>query len=229
MKEEVKRNSKIKAVVFDIGGVLYLPNFKIRILEKIYLLKNSPIKKESMIHQTLANKFNFSLDSWINSINLTYSKSIEGQISREETLEILSKNLKISKRKLKKIIHKVYRRNFKFNKFLFKEAFKLKRLGYKIGILSDQWYLSSDILAPKKFFKNFDVNIISCNVGMRKPQKEIYKLLIKKLNLNPEEILFIDDKDWNLKPAQNLKMKTILFRNNNQLFSENLWKRLFMK
>ena len=43
---------------------------------------------------------------------------------------------------------------------------------------------------------------------MRKPEIEIYKYVIKKLKVNPENILFIDDLGINLKPAKIIGMKT---------------------
>ena len=43
---------------------------------------------------------------------------------------------------------------------------------------------------------------------MRKPEIEIYKYVIDKLNVAPENILFIDDLGINLKPAKDLGIHT---------------------
>jgi HAD superfamily hydrolase (TIGR01509 family) len=64
-------------------------------------------------------------------------------------------------------------------------------------------------------------------VGCRKPDPKIYKIAIKKSESNPEEILFIDNQEWNIPSAKKLGMKTIHFQDNKQLFQEKLWKKLF--
>ncbi|GEM_PF-1344947 len=48
----------------------------------------------------------------------------------------------------------------------------------------------------------------------RKPEVKFYKIVLKKLQINPEECIMIDDKEQNLKPARKLGMKTILFKGN---------------
>jgi epoxide hydrolase-like predicted phosphatase len=208
-KEEIKR--KVKFVIFDVGGVLALTNYA-----------PHPIKGHMVpgVHHYMAKKLKIDLDSWFDSIDTAYAKSIEGKMPREKVLKIISKNLGISKEKLVKLSHKSYKKNFKDNRKLYSIAYKLKKKGYKIGILSDQWYLSQDILMSKKKVKGFNPVIVSCEVGLRKPNPKIYKLLIKRCKCMAKDILFIDNRDWNLKPAKKLGMKTILFKNNKQLIKE---------
>jgi len=209
-----RRKTKIKAIIFDIGGVLqlgkYFPHPK-----KGHLILG--------VHHFISKKLKISLDQYFDAIDTTYAKSIEGKISEKETLEKMAKNLKISVKKLRKIFLKAYRKNFKFNKQLFKQALKLKKRGYKITILSDQWYLSKEALVNSKLKKNFHLIIISCDVGIRKPNPEIYRLIPQKLKISLKNCLFIDQ-EWNIKPAKKLGMKTILFKNNKQtiLDLENL-------
>jgi len=52
---------------------------------------------------------------------------------------------------------------------------------------------------------------------VRKPNPGIYKLLLKKLRLPAKKVLFIDNREWNLRPARELGIKTILFESNRQL------------
>ncbi|NTU69886.1 HAD family phosphatase, partial [bacterium] len=44
--------------------------------------------------------------------------------------------------------------------------------------------------------------------------------VIKKLNINPEETIFIDDREKNVKVAQSLGIKGIIFKNKNQLIKD---------
>ncbi|MEQ8414061.1 MAG: HAD family phosphatase [Imperialibacter sp.] len=45
---------------------------------------------------------------------------------------------------------------------------------------------------------------------MRKPETEIYQTVLGENNLNPREVLFLDDKEENLKGAEKLKIQTFL-------------------
>ena len=208
----------VKAIVFDVGGVLASG-------------KNSKVTKGKMlpsgVHLDIAKKLNVSIDQYIDSIETNYALAIEGKISREKVISIFSKNLKTSPKRLEKLYIKYYRKYLKQNKQLFKQAFKLKKQGYEIAVLSDQWPLSKEALMPTKYYKNFDVKIVSCEVGIRKPNPKIYKILFKKLNLSPKQTLFIDNQKWNINPAKKLGMKTILFKDNKQLFQNKTWKGLF--
>src|SRR3989339_1932197 len=208
------KKRQIKAILFDVGGVLALG-------------ENSRLENgkfiPSGVHLNMAKKLNISIDQYIDSIDTAYVSAITGKLSKKEVIETLSKNFKIPSKKLKKLYLDSYKKNFKQNKELFKELFKLKKQGYKIAILSDQWFLSKEALMPDKFYQNFDEVIVSCDVGIRKPNKEIYQLAVKRLNLSPHEILFVDNQKWNILPAKKLGMDTILFKSNKQLFSEERW------
>lgn len=224
-----RKEVKIKAIIFDIGGVLQLPKYLVKLIQDTHLA-GVPMHcghRNKSVHEYLANKFKVLLDQWFDSIDSTYAKSIEGKFSEEKVIKSISENLKINPKKLRKFTIKAYKNNFKLNKQLLKQSLKLKKKGYKIAILSDQWHLSKLALMPKRLTKHFSPVVVSCDVGLRKPNPEIYKLTLKKLKLKPSETLFIDNQEWNIRPAKKLGMKAILFKSNEQLFQEKLWKSLF--
>jgi len=66
----------------------------------------------------------------------------------------------------------------------------------------------------------FETIISSGEVGVKKPDPKIYKIIIDKLNLPPEKLLFIDDTEITLPPAQEFGMKTVLFRGQEALEQE---------
>src|SRR3989338_4665447 len=216
-KQSIKKN-RIKAILFDVGGVLALG-------------ENSKWKNGNFIpsgvHLNMAKKLKISIDQYLDSIDTAYVSAITGKLSKKEVLETLSKNFGIGSKKLRKLYLNSYKENFKQNKELFNEMFKLKKQGYMVAVLSDQWFLSKEALMPHKFYKNFDEVIVSCDVGIRKPNQKIYQLAVKKLNFSPKEILFIDNQKWNISPAKKLGMKTILFKSNKQLFSDDEWRNLW--
>jgi putative hydrolase of the HAD superfamily len=55
----------------------------------------------------------------------------------------------------------------------------------------------------------FDVVIESSQVGVRKPDPAIYELVCERLDVLPEEAVFLDDLGVNLKPARAMGMTTI--------------------
>mgnify|MGYP001612345401 FL=1 len=85
---------------------------------------------------------------------------------------------------------------------------------YKIALLSNnnREYCEEYLFKPG-IDKIFNVLVISYQVGYRKPSPEIYQILIKKLELKPEEILFIDDDPTKLPVAQNQGMETLVYKN----------------
>ena len=201
---------KIKALIFDIGGVLQLTE---------YVYPNRK-KMASGVHDIIVKKLKISLDEYLDAIDTAYVKSITGEISEKEADSILAKNLKITPKKLEKLYMEAFKKIFSFNKELFKYAVEKKKQGYKIAILSDQWWLSKKALITKEFYKHFNPVIVSTDVKLRKPNPEIYKLTLKKLKLKPSETIFIDNQKWNTKPAEKLGMKAVLFKNNKQTIKD---------
>ncbi|MBI3190971.1 HAD family phosphatase [archaeon] len=120
----------------------------------------------------------------------------------------------------KDIDYKIYRKitlsQYKPNRAVINIVKRLKK-HYKITLLANQTPILDKIDSKYKLYKDFDFNLSSHIVKMQKPYKNIYRLLVKKSKCRPEEILFIDDKNRNLKPAKELGINTILFKNATQL------------
>jgi putative hydrolase of the HAD superfamily len=215
------KKEEIKALILDIGGVLQISKQQERIIKDKNLKKSQNCNHmHKGVHEYISEKLKISLDQYFDSIDTFYAKSITGEISKKEVLNKIAKNLKISTKKLKKLFISAYKKNFKFNKQLFKQILRFKKKGYKIAILSDQWHLSKEALVTKKLIKNFNPILISCDSGMRKPNPKFYRLILKKMNLPAKNTIFIDNQEWNIKPAKKIGMNTILFKNNKQAFKQ---------
>lgn len=78
---------------------------------------------------------------------------------------------------------------------------ELKAAGYKLFVLSNMSKEYIDFLREMDLFKYFDGQIISCEVSLIKPEKEIYELLLERYNLEPEQTIFIDDRKQNVDAA----------------------------
>jgi putative hydrolase of the HAD superfamily len=66
----------------------------------------------------------------------------------------------------------------------------------------------------------FDYVIESAKIGLRKPDPRIYRLMTEKLDVAPNDCVFLDDLGVNLKPAREMGMKTIKVVNASQAISE---------
>jgi putative hydrolase of the HAD superfamily len=202
---------KIRGIVFDVGGVLAG--------EGMYSYTDRGHHALG-VHESVAKKLKIPLDKWFDAIDTPYAKSIEGKIKGNKVIRIISRNINVPSKKLSWLLIKTYKDVLKDNKELYKVAYKIRKNGYKTGILSDQWYISKKALIHKNVKKRFDSVVISYEVGVRKPNMKIYKILCRRIRLKPSEILFIDNKEENLKPARKLGMKTILFENTKQCIGE---------
>jgi len=66
----------------------------------------------------------------------------------------------------------------------------------------------------------FPTFFTSCWLGVRKPTHEIYARALGMTQADPSRTLFIDDRVQNLRPAEALGMRTIHFRDAEQLRTE---------
>jgi len=83
----------------------------------------------------------------------------------------------------------------------------LKKKGYKLYFLSNfPMDIFEEVTSGYYFFKYFDGGVISSHAKFSKPDSRIYKILIEKYSLIPEECLFIDDLEINVKAAKTAGM-----------------------
>lgn len=85
---------------------------------------------------------------------------------------------------------------------------------YKIALLSN-FTNGIEIFLRDVFniYHLFDLVVSSYNVKIKKPDPCIYKHTVEKLNILPEEAVFIDDLEENVKIAKEFGMKGIIFKN----------------
>jgi epoxide hydrolase-like predicted phosphatase len=91
---------------------------------------------------------------------------------------------------------------------------QLKNKGYKTALLSNgnTAYFDRIVYPTYPEFKNlFGEIIISSDVGIVKPDKEIYLYALEKINSKPEESLFIDDNQTNIDGAVSVGINGYLY------------------
>ncbi|MFH1182445.1 MAG: HAD family phosphatase [Candidatus Woesearchaeota archaeon] len=181
----------IKAVIFDLGSVYFINGTKklIETISKKYFV--FPAEVANIIDGGIGAKYRASEIG-----DKEFWNYVKSQLPLKETTD-----------KLKQILFEGYGP-------IEGTISLVNRLGkkYRVAFLSDNVKERADYLEENFHFRqNFETGIFSHQVGVRKPDKRIYDAVLKKLNLNPEECVFIDDKESSLKPALELGMKTILF------------------
>ena len=80
---------------------------------------------------------------------------------------------------------------------------------------------SSTITALKNSVaKFFQVFFSSCFVGLRKPEREIYRLALETTQFSPGQCCFLDDRSLNLECAAQMGMHTIQVQSLQQMKGE---------
>jgi putative hydrolase of the HAD superfamily len=57
----------------------------------------------------------------------------------------------------------------------------------------------------------FDAVVVSCEVGLAKPDPAIYELTLRRLGTAPEDTLFVDDRVVNTQAAESVGIRTLTF------------------
>lgn len=91
----------------------------------------------------------------------------------------------------------------------------LKMAGYKLYILSNwgKWHFEELQKRNefREFLQYFDGGIVSYQVGLKKPDRKIYEILIDKYNINPSSAVFYDDKPENIQAAKEVGLNAVVF------------------
>ena len=85
---------------------------------------------------------------------------------------------------------------------------ELKKRGFKLYFLSNfPLDFFEEVKKEYEFFRYFDGGIISAEVNHSKPDIKIYKILLDKYSLHPEECFYIDDMEINVRAASSAGIK----------------------
>jgi putative hydrolase of the HAD superfamily len=84
----------------------------------------------------------------------------------------------------------------------------VRQRGFKTAILSNMGdNVHARMMDKFQWLDRFDVLVWSYLLGIAKPDEAIYRHVLKELAVEPEEALFIDDKQPNIEAARALGMK----------------------
>lgn len=96
----------------------------------------------------------------------------------------------------------------------------LQSQGYQTAMLSDVTQYQAEIIRKMGYYDLFNPVLLSYEIGVKKPNPEVFQILLKKLQKPPSSVLFIDDRIENVEAARNQGIDAIHFVNPKQLVKE---------
>ena len=167
----------IRNIIFDLGNVIIKYNQK-QIIDN-FTNKEDEIK---YIYDEI-----FNVPEWT-LMDL-------GEITNNQAIEIINKRNEFKYEKLTQVFLQEWYKKQPINKDIVEIAKALKKNGYKLFVLSNMANLTYEYFKDEDFFSLCTGIVISAQEHVKKPDEKIYRLLLDRYTLNPEECLFIDDDD----------------------------------
>lgn len=175
---------KIKAVIFDLFGTL-IDSFNGQEYKQILSEMASSLSlPEDSFYDLWTNSFNQRALGVFKTIEESF-KFISNQLNKPVNVEGIEQAVQIRLNYSKRTM---VPRNDAITTIT-----QLKSLGFKIGLISDCTYEIPLIWDKTSFSQHFDSVIFSCNVGIKKPDPEIYHLACRGLKVKPKNCLYIGD------------------------------------
>jgi HAD superfamily hydrolase (TIGR01509 family) len=185
----------IKAICFDLDGVYFLngkSNFIKSIVElgvpedeaKRVFLKSDQMNKQYKLGTMSDNEFwSWSLKEW----NLT--------LTVKEITDLLVKG-------------------YETNKPAVEYVKKVRAAGYKTLICTNNFPARINGLQKRfGFLDDFDIAVLSYEVGVCKPNKGIFEQLVKNSGVKSSEIVYSDDDETAVQSASEIGISTFLYTN----------------
>ena len=188
--------TKIRALILDYGGVISEPQASKNVNNILEILN---LEFQDFHEMYLKQRENYD----------------NGQISGEEYwISILQHfNLNQNGSEINRLIQEDVKSWTKINDHMIQFIKKSRCKIHKLAILSN---MTKDSLAYIRthfqWLELFDVSIYSCELGINKPDKNIYEACLHKLAVLPNECLFVDDSVENVNGAIQIGMRAIHYK-----------------
>ncbi|KAL7266563.1 Bifunctional epoxide hydrolase 2 [Rhizina undulata] len=208
---------KIKAIIFDVGGVCVLsPMLAIAKYERTHCLPSGYInyaiagtapsgawhkleRGEIPMDTAFFNSFTSDLSNYKlwTSFHIAQSLPAPAQIPEINGEELFCNMMAKSRT---------------FDPYVLPAIHALRKNGgYKLAALTNDYAYPPDhpYSDNSRLKELFDVFVSSSSEGMRKPEERFYRLALQRLGVSAKEVVFLDDIGANLKPAKEIGMRTI--------------------
>ncbi len=178
----------IKAIVFDMGGVY---------VNDVYPL----------VMGHVAETFHTSVSA-LEVVNKKRFEQLQrGEITTMQCFAPLQDvfGVRIPEDELTDLLKRPYKDVYEVNEQIRHLMLSLKST-YKIVLLSNTEKDIAKINRDNHLFDVFDAVILSCEIGMRKPSREIFEYLMKKMDMPASALFFVDDLIENIAGADRVRI-----------------------
>ena len=185
----------LQAVIFDWGGVVEGRPER----QDILTLERQLGLEPDMLREILGGQ--------------PWRKLAEGAITGEEYLARIAPQLGLPDGETVLAILKGLYANMSLHSEVI-QAVRALRDRYRIALLSNAFINQREVILDYHDFdvkKEFDVYVNSAEVGMAKPDPEIYHLTLERLGVAPEQAVFLDDTLRNIDAARELGIYALQF------------------
>ena len=207
----------MKNVIFDFIGIIADVNY-------VKLALDLPItQKVSAFRIFLSMKKNPALKSAFNC----YQKGlIDSYQLYMEAKKVCPNSAYVVPELLKRLPNYI-----KVNENVISMATKLRKNGIRTFIMSNAIPETEAVMKKYDLSSAFEQVFLSNQLGMKKPEEEMFAHALENYNLNPEETILIDDTKKNLISAQRVGIRPICCKNTTQVCDtiKKLFKPLFPK
>lgn len=189
----------MKAILFDIGGVVVAAGLE-RYLERAQKLFGASEALQREVVGRVRELETGKLTSWEfwDGIGQSLLASGQGRRPRARHSVNLWRNLMLD--------------SLVPNRPLLWLCQAMASNGIIVGAVSNTIQDHADILYERGLYAPFDPCVLSCRVGLRKPDPEIFRLACRLARVSPYDCMIIDDNADNLPAAASLGMVTHHYR-----------------
>lgn len=187
---------KIKAVIFDWGGVCCSGG-------------------EPFALKAFREKINMTPDEIEEATRHIHDDYYRGKFSRDEFWTRILAHFRVpaDKHINPALLSDAYLNSYTLYPEVLEEAKKLRAV-CRVGLLSNLTPEMRDhIRSAHQTEQYFDAQVYSCDAGVQsvKPDAKIYEAIAEKIGAPFHELLFIDDKEKNIRAGERMGMEVMLF------------------
>lgn len=189
-----------KAIIFDMYETL-ITHYDCQLYFGAEMAADAGVTREEFFHVWRNDEY-----EWMRTV---------GKMTLEELLEMTLKDVGnysqelVEKLATKRVATKVECFNH-LHPQIIPMLKRLKEDGYKIGLISNCYFEEAKVIRNSEIFPYFDTVCLSCELGIRKPEEEIYGRCMQELAVAPEECVYVGDGgSYELETAKKLGMKPV--------------------
>jgi glucose-1-phosphatase len=189
----------IRAIIFDLGGVL---------LRTADFLPREKLATRLGLDRRGLEELIFGRESG--------DRAQRGEITIRQHWDHLCQELDYTPAALQALVDEFFRYD-ELDQELLDYVRKLKKT-YKTGLLTNAWDDLRQVIAQKWHFEDaFDDMVISAEVKLVKPDRSIFELAVRRLDVEPGQAVFVDDMQRNVDGARAAGLHAIRFLSPQQL------------